>query len=148
MSDDTVIPIKGKRKRPPKVLTKEGKGRGRPSVEEKNAEFKEQFESLCAIQCTLLEICAVLKCDQDTINNFCKRTYGRKFSDIYDEFAAYGCASIRRKQFQLAMSGNVKLLEILGQNRLGQVKKVKQQTDATIHQQIIQAIHGTAGEEE
>lgn len=36
---------------------------------------KDKFEELCKIQCTELEICAVMGCNTDTINKFCKNTY-------------------------------------------------------------------------
>ncbi len=103
---------------------------------------QEQFESLCAIDCTILEVCAVLKVDDKTLNEWCRRTYeGQTFSDIFPIFQAQGNASLRRKQFAMAMNGNVKLLEVLGQNRLNQSKKVKQ-TNENLHSQIINAIHG------
>jgi len=103
---------------------------------------QEQFESLCAIHCTLLETCAVLKVTDKTLDKWCKETYGKSFSEVFDIFAANGRASVRRKQFQLAMAGNVKLLEILGQNLLGQEKRVKNTNVGSLHDEIMRKIHG------
>lgn len=116
---------------------KKGQGGRPPAVID-----QEQFESLCAIDCTLEEVCAVLKVDHKTLNQWCESTYGGKtFSQVFPGFQAMGNASLRRRQFKLAMDGNVKMLIVLGQNRLGQVQRVKE-TTTTLHEKIVGAIHG------
>lgn len=63
---------------------------------------KQQFEALCAIQCTQEEICSVLNCNTDTLNSWCKKTYGVNFSEIFKEKRQGGKASLRRMQWKLA----------------------------------------------
>lgn len=45
------------------------------------------FENLCGIQCTEVEMCAILECSEDTLNRWCKRTYGETFAEIYKKRA-------------------------------------------------------------
>lgn len=81
---------------------------------------KRQFESLCAIQCTLDEMCAVFDCCTDTLESWCKRTYdGRNFSDVFREKRGIGRASLRRAQFELAKK-NATMGIWLGKQYLGQ----------------------------
>lgn len=81
---------------------------------------KSDFEKLCAIWCTLRECAGYFGCSEDTIERWCKRTYKLGFADIYEQKAATGTVSIRRKQFELAQKGNVALLIWLGKQKLGQ----------------------------
>ena len=81
---------------------------------------QEQFEKLCAIQCTKLEICEVLGVTDKTLDRWCKETYNKHFSVIFREKRQGGRASLRRAQFETAMSGNSSLLIWLGKNWLGQ----------------------------
>lgn len=60
------------------------------------------FENLCGIQCTEVEICAALECSEDTLNRWCKRTYGATFADTYKSKSQMGKSSLRRMQFKLA----------------------------------------------
>ncbi len=86
---------------------------------------KKLFESLCAIQCTLLEMCAVFDCDDKTLEAWCKREYGRKFSEIFREKRRRGMVSLRRAQYQKAVDDkNTAMLIFLGKNWLGQSDKV------------------------
>jgi len=41
------------------------------------------FDKLCAIQCTGEEIAAFFEVDYDTLNAICKREKGRGFSDYF-----------------------------------------------------------------
>ena len=87
----------------------------RPSIEiDKNA-----FEKLCGIQCTLEEIASFFGCCDDTINNWCKKTYGESFSGIYKKKSAAGKMSLRRIQFKLAEK-NTSMAIFLGKQYLGQ----------------------------
>lgn len=61
-----------------------------------------QFEKLCAIQCTLVEIAGFFDCCEDTIENWCKKTYKTTFSEAYKKHSASGKISLRRAQFRLA----------------------------------------------
>ena len=90
-------------------------GRGRPRIEID----QDQFEKLCYLQCTLNEIASWFKCSDDTIENWCKRTYKRNFSDIYKTFSAGGKISLRRWQFKMA-EHNTSMAIWLGKQYLGQ----------------------------
>lgn len=63
---------------------------------------KKQFESLCGLQCTEKEICAWFDVCEDTLNNWCKRTYRKSFSEVFAQKRGSGKISLRRNQFQLA----------------------------------------------
>lgn len=80
---------------------------------------REQFQKLCAIQCTLAEIAAWFKCSEDTIENWCKRELKMSFSDAYKMWSADGKISIRRIQFKMA-EHNPSMAMFLGKVYLGQ----------------------------
>lgn len=82
---------------------------------------KDQFEKLCAMQCPYNEISAWFGVCEDTLNAWCKREYGGKtFSEVSAEKRGRGKISVRRKQYETAMKGDVKMLIWLGKNWLGQ----------------------------
>ena len=83
---------------------------------------KEQFEKLCSIQCTLNEIAGYFNCSEDTIENWCKRTYKEGFSDIYAKKRGVGKISLRRSQFRMAET-NPTMAIWLGKQYLGQTDK-------------------------
>lgn len=88
---------------------------GRPEIKIK----KEDFEKLCALQCTEEEIAGFYDCSVDTINNWCKKTYGETFSETYKKKSAKGKMSLRRYQFKLA-ERNASMAIFLGKQYLGQ----------------------------
>ena len=90
---------------------------------------KKQFESLCAIQCTQAEICSVLDVCEDTVLKWCKEEYGMSFSEVFRKKRELGCMSLRRKQMELALSGNATMQIFLGKNLL-------QQSDNPIHDEV------------
>lgn len=63
---------------------------------------KNQFESLCEIQCTKEEICAVLDVSEKTLNSWCNSTYGENFSLVFSKKRNGGRSSLRRTQWKLA----------------------------------------------
>lgn len=95
------------------------KGRPRKNID------KEQFEKLCFIQCTLEEIAGWFRCSEDTIQNWCKRTYAdgngkpMTFSVVHKKFSAHGKISLRRAQFKLAEKSAAMAI-FLGKQYLGQ----------------------------
>lgn len=93
---------------------------GRPKKEI----VKDQFEKLCSMFCTLIEIADFFDCSDDTIENWCKRTYKKTFSEVHKRKSSKGKMSIRRKQFEVAMSGNVTMLIWFGKQYLGQTDKM------------------------
>lgn len=63
---------------------------------------KEEFEKLCEIQCTEVEIANVFSVDEDTLNTWCKKTYGETFSDTFKKKSSKGKMSLRRIMFNQA----------------------------------------------
>ena len=80
---------------------------------------QEQFEKLCELQCTKLEICGWFRITDKTLENWVKRTYKRGFSEVYAEKKGVGLIALRRAQFQLAQK-NAAMAIFLGKNYLGQ----------------------------
>lgn len=85
-----------------------------------------QVEKLSAIQCTLREMAAFFGCDAKTLSN--------RFSTEIAKGKEQGKMSLRRKQYDVAMNGNVSMLIWLGKNYLDQAEKV----DANLQQKILQ----------
>jgi len=98
-------------------------GRPRKKIDQK------QFEELCSIQCTQEEICAVLDCDDMTLNRWCKDTYNKGFSEIFEVKRQGGKTSLRRKQWKLA-DNNASMAIFLGKQYLGQKDNVEVKTNA------------------
>ncbi len=116
-------------------MTEINKG-GRPVIEpdseteklgRKKIEFDDKdwrmIEQMCALYCTGNEIAGVMGVHYDTLAARIKETYGSNFSDYFDRHSAKGGLSLRRKQRDVAMDGNVQMLIHLGKNYLGQTDK-------------------------
>lgn len=88
---------------------------------------KEQFESLCNLQCTIEEIAGFFKCSSDTIERWCKRTYDEGFADTYKKYSQNGKISLRRYQYKLAEK-NPSMAIWLGKQWLGQTDKIEATT--------------------
>ena len=85
----------------------------------------DQFEKLCALQCTLQEICAFFDITDVTLNTFCKENYGTTFSEVFAIKRQAGVISLRRSQFKLAEKSAAMAI-FLGKNMLGQTDKIEQ----------------------
>lgn len=94
-------------------------GRPRIPIDQK------QFENLCGMQCTEEEIASWFKCSIDTINKWCKETYGTTFTDTFKVYSANGKISLRRAQMKLAEKSAAMAI-FLGKNMLGQTDKIEQ----------------------
>lgn len=117
--------------------TKQKHAGGRP----RKAISKTQFESLCKIQCTQDEICAVLDVCIDTLDKWCWETYDESFSNIFNQKRQGGKTSLRRKQWLMA-EHNPTMAIWLGKQFLGQ----RDNKDLTIKQKIdIEAIEAVEG---
>lgn len=79
------------------------------------------LEKLCSICATQEEIAHWFDMTVDTLNARCRENYGETFLGVYKKFADEGKMSLRRKQMQIAMDGNVTMCIWLGKNMLGQV---------------------------
>lgn len=110
------------------MAKKKEKLRGRPMKEIS----RDQFEKLCALQCTETEIAAFFNCSHDTILRWCRRTYGATFEDVYHDKRELGNISLRRHQWKLAQ-GDSRMAIWLGKQYLGQVdrKEIKSEVTAT-----------------
>lgn len=81
------------------------------------------FTSLAQAQCTKSEIAAALGMKPDTLALRLKEN--PMLEDVYQRARMYGVASLRRKQFDVAMLGHPRMLEWLGKQVLGQTDKVE-----------------------
>ena len=90
------------------------------------------FDKLCAIQCTGEEIAAFFEIDYDTLNSICKREKGKGFSDYFAQKRQAGKISLRRRQFQAAQEANSTKMVWLGKNWLGQQDAQIVQSDIQI----------------
>lgn len=88
---------------------------GRPK---KNIDQK-QFENLCGLQCTMMEICDFFDVSDKTLTAWCKRTYKKSFSEVFAQKRGKGKISLRRMQFQLAEKSAAMAI-FLGKQYLGQ----------------------------
>lgn len=89
---------------------------------------KKQFEKLCSLQCTLLEICDYFDVEDDTLNLWCKKTYKKTFSEVFKIKRGKGQISLRRMQWQQAEK-NATMAIWLGKQYLGQTDKVETKTE-------------------
>lgn len=91
-----------------------------------------QFKQLCAIFCTMAEICQVMDVDPKTLRKLIRQNLADDiprenmrraptFEEAWNYYSAQGRASIRRKQFELAMEGDRTMLIWLGKQHLKQV---------------------------
>lgn len=127
-----------------KAQKKAKKKNGRP-LKELDAEV---FEGLCRIQCTLVEIAAVLKCSEDTVERWCKRHYGESFADALKRFGAGGRSSLRRLQWAAAESGNITMQIWLGKQWLNQKDRQDFTTgDEQINRVTVTIVGGSAGDQ-
>lgn len=77
------------------------------------------FENLCGLLCTQEEICSFFDVTDKTLSGWCRRTYGKSFSEIYRIKSVQGKISLRRYQLQLAQKSAAMAI-FLGKNWLGQ----------------------------
>ena len=83
----------------------------------------ETVKNLCGIQCTGQEIADVLDISYDTLERRVKSEFKMSFADYIKKNSANGKMSLRRKQYETAMSGNTTMLVWLGKQYLGQTDK-------------------------
>lgn len=91
---------------------------------------KKTFEKFCSMMCTKVEIANFFECDEDTVNNWCKRNYGATFSEVWKIHSVKGKMSLRRAQMQSAIDDkNVTMLIWLGKQYLEQSDKQEVQNN-------------------
>ena len=101
---------------------------------------KKQFENLCGLQCTKEEICAFFELTDKTLENWCKRTYNKGFSEVFREKRGIGKISLRRAQFELAKK-NATMAIWLGEQFLNQRDQV--QVEIKNENNLLDAIKST-----
>jgi hypothetical protein len=116
------IPTQPKPKKPRKKM-------GRPKI----AIDYDLFDKLCSIQCTQEEIASIMNVSVDTLERRCRREKKQTFAEYYDKKRAGGKMSLRRKQYEIAQSGNVTMLIWLGKQYLGQSEKQDMDVNMTIN---------------
>ena len=117
-------------------------GRPRKEIDRK------QFESLCAMQGTIHEICGVLDVSEKTLEKWCREEYGDTFSKVFAIKREVGKASLRRMQFRLAEK-NAAMAIFLGKNYLNQRDHIEYTDTAALSRldAILNNLKGTAHEE-
>ncbi len=83
---------------------------------------KEIFENACTLQCTQVEIARLFGCSVDTVDRWCKRTYGESFAELYNKLSEGGKMSLRRNQMKLSETSATMAIW-LGKQWLGQRDK-------------------------
>ena len=78
----------------------------------------QKFESLCAMQCTLVEIAEYFKCSEDTIERKVKERYAGGFADTFKRKRVTGLISLRHNMFELSKK-NADMAKFLAKNWLG-----------------------------
>ena len=76
----------------------------------------EQIRELATIQCTDVEIAAVMRVSVDSLK--------ANYTDIIKEGREHGKSSLRRAQYKLALTGNAQMLIWLGRFYLGQKEEI------------------------
>ena len=91
---------------------------GRPKI---NIDWK-QFESLCELQCTKLEICNYFNITDKTLESRIQEHYKMSFSEVFAIKRGGGKMSLRRMQWQMAAKSPAMAI-FLGKNFLNQSDK-------------------------
>jgi hypothetical protein len=81
------------------------------------------IEKMSSVGNPVTAIATILGCSTDTLH--------RRFAAVIKRGRENGNHSLRVKQFQKAMEGNITMLIWLGKQRLGQSDKVESRTDLT-----------------
>ena len=93
----------------------------------RNGEFganvnQREFEALCGILCTKEEICSFFNVSDDTLQRWCRQTYGTTFAKAMAAHSDRGRISLRRYQFELAKK-NPTMAIWLGKQYLNQTDR-------------------------
>jgi hypothetical protein len=94
---------------------------GRPRVEIN----WDEFDKLCAFQCTLIELAAWFECSVDTIERSVVREKKMPFAAYFDQKRGKGKIALRRVLFQNALNGNVPIGIWLSKQYLGMTEKTE-----------------------
>ena len=101
-------------------MADEKKSVGRPKIEID----EELLYKLATIHCTMKEMVDIMGVSQDTLK--------RNYAHIIDKGKSDGKMRLRRKQIEVAMSGNHTMLIWLGKQMLGQSESPTNEDDTKI----------------
>jgi len=85
----------------------------------------DQVRRLAMINCTMVEIAAVVGCSVDTIE--------RRFADVVKEGHEQGKSSLKRMMWESCQKGNVSMMIFLSKQMLGYSDKVEQKVDTIVN---------------
>lgn len=125
-------------RKPPAPPPEPKRKRGRPPLELD----EKVIAGLARIDCTMIEIAAVVGCSVDTLE--------RNYAEVIEKNRKEGHSSIRRQQYKLAMAGNPTMLIWLGKMQLGQRETVRQEhsgVDGAPQKIIVEYADTTAADE-
>lgn len=88
-----------------------------------------EFDKLAQMGCTLREVSGWFNCSEDTIERAVRRKHKIGFAEYIGQKGSVGAIALRRRQMEVAMTGNVAMLIWLGKNRLGQADEMKVSTE-------------------
>jgi IS30 family transposase len=90
----------------------------------------EDFEKLCGLHCTLVEIAKFFNVSEDTVERHVRRHYGENFAEVFKRESSTGKISLRRKMYKAAIEdGNITMMIWLSKNQLGMSDKVEQRNE-------------------
>ena len=81
----------------------------------------EQFTKLCAIFCTKAEVCSVMALDPRTLDRLIAENLPDTptWAEAFEHYSGSGRAALRRRLFELALTGDRSALIFLAKNYLG-----------------------------
>ena len=88
---------------------------------------REQFCKLCAIMCTHLEAASIMGIDKKTLDRLIAENFPDTptWAEAFEYYSSTARASLRRKQFELALDGDKTMLIWLGKQYLDQSEPYK-----------------------
>lgn len=111
-------PVKNTAEAPEVILNKDGTPRKRMGRPTKDID-KEKFEILAQGGCTEEFIAKFFSCSIDTLSRWMKKNYGMTFQDFQRNTKKWRKSMISNKMFEVAMSGDTKMLIWLSKAWLG-----------------------------
>ena len=88
----------------------------------------ETLDGLCEIHCTGEEIAAILDISYETLNRRLIEEGHEGFKEYFKRKSAGGKKSLRRRQMDSALDGNVPMMIWMGKQLLGQSEKSEDRT--------------------
>lgn len=92
----------------------------------------DDFDKLCTMQCSLDEIASWFNCSIDTIERAVRREKKCYFAEYFNAKRGRGRIALRRKQYEIALSGDIRMLIWLGKQFLGQSERNDIRVEAEI----------------